>query len=99
MPRNIFDNKILTSLSIPMCIVDQNGKVLKANEHIGDVFLYDGLEGSDFFVLTGIKLNLTGESNSKHVIERNGKTFQLLIMESPESNDEYVIIFKDISDY
>ena len=99
MPRNIFDNKILTSLSIPMCIVDQNGKVLKANEHIGDVFLYDGLEGSDFFVLTGIKLNLTGESNSKHIIERNGKTFQLLIMESPESNDEYVIIFKDISDY
>lgn len=99
MPRNIFDNKILTSLSIPMCIVDQNGKVLKANEHIGDVFLYDGLEGSDFFVLTGIKLNLTGESNSKYVIERNGKTFQLLVMESPESNDEYVIIFKDISDY
>ena len=100
MPRNIFDETMLKSLSIPMCVVDENGKILKANEHISDVFLYDSLEGTDFFVLTGIKLNFKEDSiKNIPLVERNSKTFQPVIKENTDTPGEYVVIFKDITEY
>lgn len=112
MPRNVFDEAMLSSLSIPMCIVDENGKIVKANEHISEVFLYDSLEGMDFFVLTGVRINMPSDKDKDkekddedesakedYTVERNSKDFKLVVKENPKNPRERIVIFKDVTDY
>ena len=57
MTETLFGKLISSYIPLPMCIVNSNGKIVRANDHISDVFIYDGIEDSDFFALTGIKVS------------------------------------------
>ncbi|MDO4746097.1 MAG: DHH family phosphoesterase [Bacillota bacterium] len=74
--------KLLAHYSIvPTCIINQNGKVTKANSKIANVFKYDGIVGNDIFALTGIKLPeiiRLAEEGTFEVIKRNDKAFKIL---------------------
>lgn len=74
--------KLLAYYSIvPTCIINQQGKVTKANSRIADVFKYDGIVGYDIFALTGIKLPdilRAAEDGSFEVVKRNDRAFKML---------------------
>ena len=40
-------------IPVPACTVDEEGKISEVNCHIGNVFVYDGIEGADVFTLNG----------------------------------------------
>ena len=74
--------KLLAHYSIvPTCIVNQLGKITKANSKIAEVFKYDGITGNDIFALTGIKIQeiiRAAEEGSFLVLKRNDKAFKIL---------------------
>ena len=94
------DEKINTSsIPIPMCIVNQDGKIVSANSCINRVFIYSGIEDSDFFALTGIRvsrlLDITAQSP---VLERNGHSFRILATRE-ENSSNIVVVFDDVTEY
>lgn len=74
--------KLLAHYSIvPTCIINQQGKVTKANSRIAEVFVYDGIIGYDIFALTGIKLPeiiKAAEKNTFVMVKRNDRAFKVL---------------------
>ena len=44
------------SVPLPICIINEQGKVIGASDQISQVFLYDDILDSDLFALTGVKL-------------------------------------------
>ena len=84
--------KIMSShIPVPMCIVSSGGKIIGANEHMDQVFLYGDLENADFFQLTGVKVSdlmedlaeeKSGPKTEGRVIERNGKKFSVIAVKS-----------------
>lgn len=87
------------SIPMPMCIVNESGKIISANEHIGEVFLYDGVIGSDFFAITGVKVRELYDNTaaSQQLIERNGRTFKMVPYPNDGNPDELAIIFTDVT--
>lgn len=73
--------KLLAHYSIvPTCIINQLGKVTRANSKIAEVFKYDGITGNDIFALTGIKVQdfiKAAEDGSFIVFKRNDKAFKI----------------------
>lgn len=73
--------KLLAHYSIvPTCIINQQGKVTRANSKIAEVFKYDGITGNDIFALTGIKVQdfiKAAEDGSFIVFKRNDKAFKI----------------------
>lgn len=73
--------KLLAHYSIvPTCIINQLGKVTRANSKIADVFKYDGIAGNDIFALTGVKVQefiKAAEDGSFIVFKRNDKAFKI----------------------
>ena len=98
-----FETILSSYIPLPMCKVNQNGKVVRSNSHIGEVFIYDGIEDADFFALTGTKIAelYEAEETKKYcVVERNGKRFRLLInKEGEEDNANLLVFFYDITNY
>lgn len=88
-------------IPIPMCVISENGKIIKVNEHINKVFIYDGIEDADFFALTGIKVeNLTKEDAKPVILERNGRNFRLIVKKDEViEEDIYIVLFEDITEY
>ncbi len=83
---------------IPSCTVDENGEIVKANETIYEVFIYDNIVGGSIYALTGIsyeKLNNT--SLELPLIEQDGKKFRLEVEKS--ENEEIKIYFYDVTEY
>ena len=53
------DNKQFNSnVPVPRIVIDRQGKVLNANENMGEVFLYEGIVGADVFTLTRLRNSL-----------------------------------------
>ena len=52
-----FEDKIEipSGFPLPELTIDDQGKVIGANVHIGEVFIYEGILGTDIFALTGYK--------------------------------------------
>ncbi|MDY5423713.1 DHH family phosphoesterase [Hornefia butyriciproducens] len=103
MSETIFEKKLTESVPFPMCVVDQKGKIVGFNSRISDVFIYDEITGSDFFALTGIRIDdlmTAAETDVYRTIERNGKKFRLfssLNGTAPPSN--MLVYFYDITRY
>ncbi len=98
MSETLFGKLVSSYIPLPMCIVNRNGKVVRSNDHISEVFIYDGIESADFFALTGIKASeLFSEigTNNYHVLERNGKQFRLRINLEGEGEDANLLVFFD----
>lgn len=86
---------------LPMCKINEHGKIIGANDKIDRVFIYSSIENSDFFAMTGIKTErLRDNQDESCIIERNGRTFKILA--EPESDGEdsnLIVVFEDITDY
>lgn len=103
MSQSLLGKGIVSHIPIPMCIVNTKGKIVSANEHISDVFIYDGIEDADFFALTGIKVSslLEGaDSGAYFALERNGKQFRLLVeVDGEDEEARLLVFFCDITNY
>lgn len=96
--------KLLSAyVPLPMCVINQQGKVTRASNKIDEVFKYDGIKDADIFALTGIK---HGEFFSEGVNEkfltlsRNDRIFRIQV--GYIGNDEQkraIIYFYDITNY
>ncbi|MGI6256948.1 MAG: DHH family phosphoesterase [Anaerovoracaceae bacterium] len=88
-------------IPLPMCVVNANGKIVDANTHINEVFLYDGIAGQDIFVLTGIKieqLQVAIKEDTPLHLSRNNKTFRILASLAGEGDGgEVNVYFIDIT--
>jgi c-di-AMP phosphodiesterase-like protein len=97
------ENLISSYIPMPMCVIDKNGKVINANDKIGQVFLYDGIVGGDIFALTGIKvceLYDEAKNNNQPLLKRNDKIFKLICHQVNSSeNSELAILFEDVTTF
>lgn len=96
MDNSTFEKQLTQSVPLPMCVVDKNGKIVGANSKINEVFIYDEITGSDFFTLTGIKLEdlINMELNEEFpTIERNDKNFRLIVNSNNDSLAENTFVF------
>lgn len=88
-------------IPLPLCVINNQGKIIDANDHIGDVFIYDAIVDADIFTLTGIKtadLYAAAEDDTHPLLKRNEKVFRLvayLMGEEPDS--DLGIIFNDVT--
>lgn len=87
---------------VPMCVIGESGKVLQVNKLISDVFTYDGIEGADIFVLTGIRYESLCEAavkGEKLQLSRNNKIFDMLLMNLDDTYGEkkLCIYFIDVT--
>lgn len=95
--------KVKLNFPVPILVIDEDGKVLSANEKISEVFLYSTIEGVDVFTVTAI----TGEDLKKAVdgfelpeIERNGKIFKILVSKGEyDEKDAWYVFFQDVTKY
>lgn len=103
MNENLFAELMSSYIIQPMCVLNRKGKIIFANSHMNEVFIYDGIEDSDFFALTGIKTaDLYEEvgTNEFHLLERNGKQFKLVTKQVDEDeNAKLLVYFYDVTNY
>lgn len=96
MSESMFGKEISSKIPLPLCIVNSKGKVVSANAHMSQVFIYDEIENMDFFALTGIKISELYDSmeQKQHIrLERNGKQFKLMVSKEEEQEDANLFIF------
>lgn len=89
---------------LPICTFNEDGDVDEANDLIGQVFLYDGIVGTDIFQLTGIRyddLVAAADNQETLQIQKNEKSFKLSVRpikkDDPEGQDRYIIYFMDVT--
>ncbi len=92
--------ELIDNMPLPACIVGTDGIVKKANELMRDVILYNGIEGANFFTLTGVKRAelLCNNGKEEILIERNGRNFSLLVETNCDESEETTIFFQDVTD-
>ena len=87
---------------LPVCIVGKDGKIRKASPRIGEVFLYDQLEGNDIFVLTGFSMEQLAHSARTEeplLFRSNKKTFKVSVAFAGSNDKSVILYFTDISDF
>lgn len=90
----------MSNIPVPQIIIDRQGKVLSANEFIGEVFLYEGIAGADVFTLTGLKaaeLFECAETGRHPLVDRNDKTFKVIAYKDRENEERLKILFSDVT--
>lgn len=85
---------------VPACIVGTDGVVKSANEHMGEVFLYNNIVESNFFTLTGVKRSelLKNTEDEQITIERNGKFFNVRVANDSSEQNETAVFFVDVTE-
>ncbi|MBR4411282.1 MAG: DHH family phosphoesterase, partial [Firmicutes bacterium] len=96
------EKRISFYIPLPVCIINRQGKVLEASGKIGEVFIYEGIEDSDIFALTGIKTAELYEAASKGehpLLRRNDRVFRLLLQKMDTETEEtgLAILFDDVT--
>ncbi|MDO4544611.1 MAG: DHH family phosphoesterase [Bacillota bacterium] len=96
--------KLLSFYSpIPMCIINAQGKVTRANSKIAEVFKYDGIVDADIFALTGIKLpNIIGAAKDSCALylNRNDKNFKIVTSFIGEGETASILMyFVDVTSF
>ena len=105
MIENLLEELLSSYILQPVCVINRKGKIIFANRHMDEVFVYSGIEDSDFFVLTGIKtadLYKEMETNHTqlHILERNGKQFKLVTKLAGEGEEASLLVyFFDVTNY
>ncbi len=88
------------SVPLPICIINEQGKVIGASDQISQVFLYDDILDSDLFALTGVKLTELYQSlqdGVSPIIKRNDRVFKLAAQKNEEDETELIIFFYDVT--
>lgn len=89
----------INQIPIPACLVSPEGIVIKANPLIKNVFVYEDIAGSNFFTLTGIRMEQLLDANSGYlVIERNSRLFRIWTNEGIRKEQEAVVFFDETTE-
>ena len=103
MNENLVTELMSSYILQPMCVLNSKGKIVFANSHMTEVFIYEGIEDSDFFALTGIKtadLFENAGNSGAYILERNGKQFKLVTKVEGEGEDvKLLVYFYDVTNY
>jgi len=103
MNENLITELMSSYILQPMCVLNRKGKIIFANSHMTEVFIYEGIEDSDFFALTGIKtadLFEDAGNSGAYILERNGKQFKLVTKIEGEGEDAKLLVyFYDVTNY
>ncbi|MGI6721202.1 MAG: DHH family phosphoesterase [Anaerovoracaceae bacterium] len=95
--HSVFTNNV----PLPMCIIDCKGEILSVSSRIGEVFLYDSIEGANIFALTGIKyekLATAARNDEQLIISRSEKRFKVAPAFLREDEGSMVLYFIDITE-
>jgi len=105
MNEKLFGELMSSYILQPVCVINRKGRIMFANSHMNEVFIYDGIEDADFFALTGIKTaDLFQENEAKephiHILERNGKQFKLSTRQVDTGEEAKLLVyFFDVTNY
>ena len=91
-----FEEKIMKYSPVPIVVVNNNGKVARANNLIGQVFVYDDLIGYDFFQLTGFRIEEMKDivkRRETRLLKRNDKDFRVFMSRDSEEEDGNILVF------
>ncbi len=83
-------------IPLPMVKINIEGKICEASSLIGNVFLYDNIEGADIFAMTRIKYSQLKEAileNKDVYFERNEKVFRIKASFVDEKLQEDIYVF------
>ena len=86
-------------IPIPVCLVDDKGKILSSNASISKIFLYDGINDASFFTLTGIRINELQEMSDKEesaLIEKNDKKYRIY---ARKFENIFYVYFADVTNF
>lgn len=89
------------NIPLPICIIDDKGKIIEKAARIGDVFLYDDIEGADIFALTGLDIEQfkrAAEEEVKLTFTGSEKTFEIAVSFSDDTHKALLLYFVDITD-
>ncbi|MBR0373465.1 MAG: DHH family phosphoesterase [Mogibacterium sp.] len=90
--------KALAALPIPVCVVDQAGKIRFANELMKDVFAYKDIVDANFFALTGVKrAAFFDDDTSEIMISRNDNYFVLETNTDASEDGDIVVYFFNVT--
>lgn len=92
----------IKNVPVPHVTIDRQGKVLSANSHMGEVFLYEGIVGADIFTLTGLKVQELFDiaENGQHpILSRNDKKFKVVPYHETEDEDVLAVVFLDVTGF
>lgn len=90
--------QIPSGFPLPELTIDAQGKVTSANIHIGEVFIYEGILGTDIFALTGFKgaeFRENAETGRYVHLERNYKSFRIYSYRMDPEKEEWTLLFRD----
>lgn len=91
-----FEEKAAKYSPVPVVIVNINGKVVRANDLIRKVFIYDEIVGYDIFQLTGFKveeLKESAASGESRPLSRNDRDFRVFVTRDTEDEDGNLLLF------
>jgi len=90
-------------MPFPMCIINDKGKVTRANARIDEVFIYNRIKDADIYALTGIKHTDFWENPKGRgglFLSRNGKIFKIITKPVAEmENASTLVYFYDVTNY
>lgn len=103
MAETRYEKLLASHVPFPMCLINPQGKVMRVSSKIGEVFLYEGIEDSDFFALTGVKMEdlFAAADDEKNIrVEINNKIFKLQVSRSGDKKEvNLLVFFHDITNY
>ena len=78
MTEAIIEKISSIDVPLPTCEVNSRGKIIRVNEHIGEVFIYSDITDSDFFAITGVRISQLAEAadGKRVLVDRNKKNFR-----------------------
>lgn len=86
----------ISTIPLPCCEVATDSTISNANRMMKNVFVYEDIEGTNFFALTGIKRDALLNANEEEIfLDRNGRTFRLWINEDASEYENIVVIFEE----
>ena len=96
--------KIITEhASLPLCIIDKDGKITAAGSRIEEVFVYDGIIDSKIYALTGFRndtIRNAAKDGKSLLLVRNSRTFELHAEFLYDGEDSPVTLtFVDVTAY
>ena len=102
MTEAIIEKISSIDVPLPTCEVNSRGKIIRVNEHIGEVFIYSDITDSDFFAITGVRISQLAEAadGKRVLVDRNEKNFRLIVRsEGVDEDTVYTVFFIDVTGF
>lgn len=92
------DTNYVSQIPLPACVVGKDNIIKTANHLMKNVIVYEDIEGTNFFALTGIRREVLMKTNEEETfITRNDRTFKIQINEGADIEEDIVVFFEEIT--